>query len=130
MYRSVLGILLIAAMGSVLVPAACSKKLPSTPGTPPGAPVVLAHLDIRVNASRVVNLQGWVMNRSGYMIYDVRIAMTVYRDDPDFTFFTDTSDVFIASIPNGDSASFPNFPLYGDRFVDAEPLYSLLPPGP
>lgn len=75
-------------------------------------------------------MSGWVLNRSGYTIYNVRVAMKVYRDDPFFEFVTDTSDVFSASIPHGDSVSFPLFIMSGDKYVDSGPVYSLLPPGP
>jgi hypothetical protein len=124
-------LLLTVAVGAVaLVPPGCSKKNPSSPGGAAGTPVYLQTTDgtPTVTISRHVQIKGRVINQSGLTIYDVRIEMTVYRDDPIFARVTDTSEVKIAMLENGKTADFSTFDMPGDQFINAAPVWSYLPP--
>jgi hypothetical protein len=68
-----------------------------------------------------------VINRSGFTIYRFQVAMTVYRDDPEFVTVTETSPVMHDSIADKDTVSLPNFEVRGDQFIGAVPVYDLLP---
>lgn len=110
----------------LLLLAGCAKKLPAGPGGATGTPVILNGIPF-VSISRDVTISGTITNKSGLAIYDVRIEMTVYRDDPVFANFTDTSDIKITMLENGKSAPFSAYTLFGDRFVNAAPVWSYLP---
>lgn len=111
-----------------LWPAACSKDLPSSPATPAGTPVIM-NGQPQVGISRnIVYKNGTVLNQSGRTIYNFRVALVVYRDDPFFTEATDTSEVKIASLAHGVTQSFSAFETMGDVFIDAFPVYEILPP--
>ena len=111
----------------LLLLAGCAKKLPSGPGGPTGTPVILNGIPF-VSISRDVTISGTILNNSGLTIYDVRIELTVYRDDPIFANFTDTSAIKIAVLEHGKSAPFSAYTIFGDRFVNAAPVWSYLPP--
>jgi hypothetical protein len=113
---------------SLLLLAGCAKKLPSGPGTPPGTPVILGSITF-VSKSRPVTISGLVHNQSGYTIYNVQIEMTVYRSYPTYANFTDTSDIQIVSLDDGQSAPF-TYSVYGDQFISADAVWSYLPYGP
>jgi hypothetical protein len=81
-----------------------------------------------VGIARNVSISGTIENKSGLTIYDVRIELTVYRGDPVFANFTDTSDVKIAMLENTHIANFSAFTIWGDKFVNAAPVWSYLPP--
>jgi len=118
-------VLLVTALLALV--AGCSKDLPSGPGAPPGEPVILNGTP-KQGISRNISLVGTIENRSGRMIYDVRVAMKVYRDDPFFETVTDTSNIVIDSLAHGDTGSFTNIEVFGDRFIDAFAVWSYLPP--
>jgi len=105
----------------------CAKDLPSSPGTPPGEPVLLQGSPV-VNASREVTIDGNIINQSGRTIYQVRIGMTTYRDDPFFYNLTDTSEVKIDSIAHGDKRPFSAFRMKGDRFIEAFAVWTYFGP--
>jgi len=119
--------LLPVALTALLLAAGCAKKNPSSPGGAAGEPVILNGVPF-VSISRDVTISGTILNKSGYTIYDVKIEMTVYRDDPVFANFTDTSEVKIAVLENGKSAPFTAYTIFGDKFVNAAPVWSYLPP--
>jgi hypothetical protein len=120
--RATVGLLVLAAL------AGCSKDLPSSPGTPPGEPVLLQG-NPTVNASREVTIDGNIINQSGRTIYLVQIGMTTYRDDPFFANLTDTSEVKIDSLLHGERRAFSAFRMKGDRFIEAFPVYTYFRPG-
>jgi len=118
---------LCLAVLAALLPAGCAKKLPSSPGGASGTPVILNGVPF-VSISRDVTISGTIENKSGLRIYDVRIEMTVYRGDPVSAYFTDTSEVKIAMLENTKIAAFTAFTIFGDRFVNAAPVWTYLPP--
>lgn len=130
MRRSVFALLLMTAMGMAVMPAACSKKLPSSPGTPPGTPVLLIGLNPNPTIGRKIQLSGSVLNQSGRTIYDVWIEVTAALDSPTTVILIDTSPAAIPVILNASTIEFKSFEVTGDRFIDAVPLYTYLPPGP
>ena len=115
---------------TALLSLGCAKTNPTSSGGAAGVPVYLRTTDNTpvVTISRHVQIKGTVTNQSGLTIYDVRIAMTVYRDDPIFAKYTDTSEVKIPVLENGKSAPFSTFEMPGDQFIDAAPVWSYLPP--
>jgi hypothetical protein len=114
-------------LSALLIAAGCAKKNPSSPGGAAGEPVILNGVPF-VSISRDVTISGTILNKSGFTIYDVKIEMTVYRDDPVFSNFTDTSGVKIAVLENGKSAPFSAYTIFGDKFINAAPVWSYLPP--
>ena len=123
------GVIAMAAAGGLLLGLACSKDLPSTPATPAGTPVII-NGQPQVGISRnIIYKNGTVLNQSGRTIYNFRIALVVYRDDPFFAEATDTSEVKIASLAHGVTQSFSPFETMGDVFIDAFPVYEIIPPG-
>jgi hypothetical protein len=108
--------------------AACTKKLPSTPGTPPGQPVMINVRPVDSDLARTITIDGSITNQSGRTIYDVRVGMTVYRDDPIFATVTDTSEIKISSLEPGLTAPFTTFQMKGDVFIEAFPVWTYLPP--
>lgn len=123
MKRSLSILVLILTIAS----AGCSKDLSSGPCSPPGTPVLLNGTPI-VNLSRKVSIKGLIKNQSCFTIYDVRIGMEVYLDDPIFANVVDTSEVKIASLLHGDTASFSTYTMSGDVFIDVFLVYSFLKP--
>lgn len=105
----------------------CSKDLPSSPAPGAGTPVIVTG-NARVGTSRnIVFENGKVKNQSGYTIYNVRVAIIVWRNDPFNAESTDTSAVLFTSIPNTVTQSFGNLQVAGDAFRGAFAVYSLLP---
>lgn len=127
LHVGILGLLPRLALIVALLASGCAKKNPSSPGGPAGTPVMLNGIPF-VSISRDVTISGTITNNSGLTIYDVRIELTVYRDDPVFANFTDTSGVKIAVLENGKSAPFSAYTIFGDKFVNAAPVWSYLPP--
>lgn len=127
LHVGILGLLPRLALIVALLAAGCAKKNPSSPGGASGTPVILNGIPF-VSISRDVTISGTITNKSGLTIYDVRIELTVYRDDPVFANFTDTSGVKIAVLENGKSAPFSAYTIFGDKFVNAAPVWSYLPP--
>jgi hypothetical protein len=76
---------------------------------------------------RIVWSDAKVVNRSGFTIYRFKVAMTVYRDDPEFVTVTETSSVMHDSIPDNNTVNLPAYEVRGDLFIDAEAVYDLLP---
>jgi len=107
--------------------AGCSKDLPSSPGTPPGEPVIL-NVEYQPGISNNIRLTGSVKNQSGKMIYDVRVGYTVYREVPVPATVTETTAVLIPSLPHDSTESFPNQDIFGNAFIDAFPVWTYLPP--
>lgn len=127
MWKRTVPLLLSAGL---VINLACSKDLPSSPAAPAGTPVII-NGQPQVGISRnIIYKNGTVLNQSGRTIYNFRIAMVVYRDDPFFTEATDTSEVKIASLAHGVTLPFSPFETMGDRFIDAFPVYEIIPPGP
>jgi hypothetical protein len=119
----------LAIVLGMLTLAACSKELPSSPAGSAGDPVLMTGQPIGPGISRrIVWSNGKVLNRSGFTIYQFRVAMTVYRDDPLFVTVTETSSVMHDSIADKDTVNLPAYELSGDRFIGAAPVYDLLPP--
>ena len=119
---------LVAALATLVLGTACSKKLPSTPGTPAGQPVMINVTPVDSDLARTITIDGSITNQSGRTIYEVRVGMTVYRDDPLFATVTDTSDVKIGALAPGSTERFTTFQMKGDVFIDAFPVWSYLPP--
>lgn len=119
--------LLPATVLLALAAPGCQKELPSTPGTPPGEPVLLQGSPVP-NASREISITGNIINQSGRTIYEVRVGMTVYRDDPFFATVTDTSEIKIDALAHGETAPFTNFRVKGDAFIEAFPVWTYFPP--
>lgn len=107
---------------------ACSKDLPSSPAAPAGTPVIMNGQPL-VGISRNVSYRnGTVLNQSGRTIYSFRVALVVWRNAPFDAEFTDTSEVKIDSLAHGVTRGFSPFETMGDRFIDAYPVYEILPP--
>ena len=122
----------IALAGAALacLGLACSKDLPSSPAGPAGTPVIM-NGQPQVGISRnVIYKNGTVLNQSGRTIYSFRVALVVWRDAPFNMQATDTSEVKIDSLASGVKQSFSAFETMGDRFIDAFPVYEILPPSP
>lgn len=128
-----IGRLALTMLAGGLLLAACTKDLPSSPGTPPGKEVVFHNLYVRANASRQVIVNGRVYNQSGLTIYDVRIGMVTYfRTDTlgNFTILTDTSsaDALVAdSLPNKTESGDFSKTFTGDSLIDVYPVYTFNP---
>lgn len=127
MWRRTVFPMLVAGLALSL---GCSKDLPSTPATPAGTPVIINGQPQLGISRNIIYKNGTVLNQSGRTIYNFRIALVVYRDDPFFTQATDTSEVKIASLDHGVTQGFSSFETMGDRFIDAFPVYEIIPPGP
>lgn len=106
---------------------ACSKKLPSSPAPAAGTPVIVNVQD-KTGISRNIRITGTVKNQSGITIYDVRIALEVYRDDPVFANFIDTSAIKIPVLPHDSTLSFGSHSTFGDVFINVFPVYEIIPP--
>jgi hypothetical protein len=113
---------------ALLVLAACSKDLPTSPAGSAGDPVLMTGQPIGPGLSnRIVWSDATVINRSGFTIYRFKVAMTVYRDDPEFVTVTETSSVMHDSIMDKDTVSLRAYEMRGDRFINAEAVYDILP---
>jgi hypothetical protein len=121
---------LIAAAGVALacLGLACSKDLPSSPGSPAGTPVILNGQWQKGISRNILFKDISVYNQSGRTIYNVRVALVVYRDDPFFAEVTDTSEVKIVSLAHGATQKTTPFETMGDDFRGAFPVYEILPP--
>ena len=119
----------MAWMLSIPLFAACSKDLPSSPGAPAGTPVYLQVEPIQ-QISRDIHITARVVNQSGRTIYDVRLGMTVYLDDPVFAYRTDTSEVKLDLLQNGEVSRDATFQMSGDQFIDAFAVWTYIPPPP
>ena len=117
----------LAAAALLSLPQACSKDLPSSPATPAGTPVIM-NGQPQVGISRNISFRnGTVLNQSGRTIYRFRVALVVWRDAPFNTQATDTSEVKIDSLAHGVTQPFTPFETMGDVFIDAFPVYEIVP---
>jgi len=118
---------LILVLGLLSV-SACSKDLPTSPAGSAGDPVLMTGQPIGPGISkRIVWSNGTVNNRSGFTIYRFKVAMTVYRDDPEFVTVTETSSVMHDSIVDKATVTLPAYEVRGDKFINVATVYDLLP---
>jgi hypothetical protein len=124
MRRLIIGMVVIAGLGLSL---ACSKKLPSSPAQSAGTPVIMTGEPRQTMSGTVAYEKGEVYNQSGITIYRFRVAMVVWQGDPINAAVTDTSEVKIATLATGVKQPFAAYELMGSRFIDAYPVYDILP---
>ena len=116
------------AAALALLGLACSKDLPSSPAGSAGEPVLINGKPEITMSGTIRYKEGVVKNRSGWPIYNFRVALVVYRGDPYFAEFTDTSEVLLTSLASGVEKPFAPVEVMGQAFVNAFPVYEILPP--